>query len=81
MLRHCIKAGPNGIEVDVVVVVAEEEKREPGLESVNGDDEQDPHDPALFRGIGVIPGQANIMPEGLMICHVLYGRLRYFRRT
>ena len=57
MLLHCIKAGPNGIEVDVVVVVAEEEKREPGLESVNGDDEQDSHDPALFRGIGVIPGQ------------------------
>ena len=57
MLLHCLKAGPNGIEVDVVVVVAEEEKREPGLESVNRDDEQDPHDPALFRGIGVIPGQ------------------------
>ena len=56
MLLHCLKAGPNGIEVDVVVVVAEEEKREPGLESVNRDDEQDPHDPALFRGIGGIPG-------------------------
>ena len=57
MLLHCLETGPNGIEVDVVVVVAEEEKREPGLESVNRDDEQDPHDPALLCRIGVIPGQ------------------------
>ena len=47
---------PDSIEVDVVVVVAEEEKGEPGLKSVNWDDEQDPDNPALLRGVRVVPG-------------------------
>ena len=42
---------PDSIEVDVVVVVAEEEQGEPGLESINRDDEQDPDNPALLRGV------------------------------
>ena len=47
---------PNSIEVDVVVVVAKEEQGEPGLESVNRDDEQDPDNPALLRRVRVVPG-------------------------
>ena len=47
---------PDSIEVDIVVVVAEEKKGEPGLKSVNWDDEEDPDDPALLRWIGVVPG-------------------------
>ena len=51
---------PDSIEVDVVVVVAEEEEGKPGLKSVNWDDEQDPDNPTLFRRIGVIPGGRGI---------------------
>ena len=36
--------------------MAEEKEGEPGLKSVNWDDEQDPDDPTLLRRIGVIPG-------------------------
>ena len=47
---------PDSIEVDVVVVVAKEEQGEPGLESVNRNDEQDPDNPALLRRVRVVPG-------------------------
>ena len=47
---------PDSIEVDVVVVVAKEEQGEPGLESVNWNDEQDPDNPALLRRVRVVPG-------------------------
>ena len=36
--------------------MAEEEKGQPGLESVNRDDKQDPDNPALLRWVGVVPG-------------------------
>ena len=36
--------------------MAEKEEGEPGLKSVNWDDEQDPDDPTLLSRIGVIPG-------------------------
>ena len=41
----------DGIEVNIVVVVAEEEEGEPGLEGVDWNDEQDPHDPPLLGGV------------------------------
>ena len=47
---------PDSIEVDIVVVMAEEEEGKPGLKSINWDDEQDPDNPTLLRRIGVIPG-------------------------
>ena len=48
---------PDCIEVDIVVVVAKEKEGEPGLKSVNRNDEQDSDDPALLRRIGVVPGR------------------------
>jgi len=54
--HEALVAVPDGVEVDVVVVVAEEEEREPGLECVHRHDEEDPHDPPLLRGVGVVPG-------------------------
>ena len=47
---------PDSIEVDIVVVMAEEKEGEPRLKSVNWDDEQDPDNPTLLSRIGVIPG-------------------------
>ena len=41
------------VEVDVEVVVAEEKEADPGLESVNGDNEENPDDPSLLSGIRV----------------------------
>jgi len=45
---------PDSVEVDVVVVVAEEEKAEPGGQRVYRHNEQDPYDPSLFRRVGVV---------------------------
>ena len=39
---------PDGVEIDIVVVVTEEEEGEPGLECVDWHDEQDTHDPPLL---------------------------------
>ena len=43
------------IEVDVEVVMAEEQQANPGLESVNRDNEENPDNPSLLRGICVEP--------------------------
>ena len=36
------------------MLVVEEQEREPGLERVDRHDEEDPHDPALLRGVSVV---------------------------
>ena len=46
---------PDRVEVDVEIVVTEEEETDPGLESVDGDDEEDPDNPSLFSRVGVVP--------------------------
>lgn len=43
-------AVPDGVEVHVVLVVGEEEQAEPGVESIDGNDEEDPHDVTLLPG-------------------------------
>ena len=48
-------AVPHRVEVDIVVVVGEEEEGEPGGEGVEGDNEENPHDPSLFSRVGVEP--------------------------
>ena len=41
------------IEVDVEVVMAEEQEADPGLERVHGNNEEDPDNPPLLRGVSV----------------------------
>lgn len=48
-------AVPHRVEVDVVLVAAEEEEAEPGVEGVDRHDEEDADDVALLLGDGVIP--------------------------
>lgn len=43
------------VEVDVVLVAAEEEEAEPGVEGIDGHDEENADDVALLLGDGVIP--------------------------
>lgn len=43
----------HGAEVHVVLVVGEEEEAEPGVEGVDGHDEEDAHDVALLVGAAV----------------------------
>lgn len=43
----------DGIEVDVVLLVTDEEEAEPGVEGVHRHDEQDADDVALLVGDGV----------------------------
>lgn len=43
----------DGIEVDVVLLVTDEEEAEPGVEGVHWHDEQDADDVALLVGDGV----------------------------
>lgn len=43
----------DGAEVHVVLVIGEEEEAEPGVEGVDGHDEEDAHDVALFIGTAV----------------------------
>lgn len=43
------------VEVDVVLVAAEEEEAEPGVKGVDGHNEEDADDVALLLGDGVIP--------------------------
>lgn len=45
----------DGIEVDVVLLVIDEEQAEPGVEGVHWHDEQDADDVALLVGDGVGP--------------------------
>ena len=44
----------DSIEVDIEIVVAEEEKTDPGLERVDRNDEEDPDNPSLLSGVGVV---------------------------
>ena len=44
----------NGVEVHVEVLVAEEEQTEPGVEGVDGSDEEDADDPSLLVRAGVV---------------------------
>ena len=45
----------DSVEIDIEVVVTEEQEANPGLECVDGDDEEDPDDPPLLSGVGVEP--------------------------
>lgn len=45
----------NGIEVDVVLLVTDEEQAEPGVKGVHWHDEQDADDVTLLVGDGVGP--------------------------
>lgn len=47
-------AVPDGVEVDVVVLVAEEHEREPGVECVDGHYEEDAYDAPLLHGERVV---------------------------
>ena len=49
--------------------MAKEEQGEPGLESVNWNDEQDPDNPALLRGVRVVPGGIRCTMRTPKICH------------
>lgn len=44
---------PDGVKVDIVLVVADEEEAEPGVKGVDGHDEEDADDVALFIRCGV----------------------------
>ena len=46
-------AVPHGVKVHVVLVVGEEEEAEPGVEGVDGDDEEDAHNVPLLIGCAV----------------------------
>lgn len=46
-------AVPDSVEVHVVLVVGEEEEAEPGVKGIDRNDEEDPHDVALFPGWAV----------------------------
>ncbi len=46
---------PHSVEVDIVVVMAEEEEGEPWVKWVNGDNEQYPDDPSLLIGTWIEP--------------------------
>ena len=48
-------AVPDGVEVDIVVVLVEEQETQPRLESVDGDDEEDADNPSLLGRVGVVP--------------------------
>ena len=48
-------AVPDSVEVDVEVIVVEEEQRQPGVQRVDGHEEEDAHDPALLCGVAVAP--------------------------
>ena len=48
-------AVPDGVAVDVEVLVVEEEETEPRLEGVDGHDEEDAHDPPLLGRVRVVP--------------------------
>lgn len=41
-------AVPDGVKVNVVLVVGEEEEAEPRVKGINGNDEEDPYDVALL---------------------------------
>lgn len=43
------------VEVDIVLVAAEEEEAEPGVKGIDRHDEEDADDVALLLGDGVIP--------------------------
>lgn len=43
------------VEVDIVLVAAKEEEAEPGVEGIDGHDEEDADDVALLLGDGVVP--------------------------
>ena len=64
--------------------MAEEEQGEPGLESVNRNDEQDPDNPALLRRVRVVPGGHEMHNEDFQrkICRTVIllvdGYLRYW---
>lgn len=45
---------PDCIEVNIVVVISEEKKAEPRGEGVEGNYEQDPHNPSLFCRVSVV---------------------------
>ena len=47
-------AVPDGVAVDVEVLVVEEEQTQPRLERVDRNDEQDPHDPPLLSRVRVV---------------------------
>lgn len=44
---------PDGVKVDIVLVVADEEEAEPGVKGVDGHDEEDADDVALLIRRGV----------------------------
>lgn len=46
---------PDGVEVNIVLVVGKEEKAEPGVEGVYGYDEKDAHYVPLLLGRAVVP--------------------------
>ena len=46
---------PNRVEVDVVVVMAEEHQAQPRIERVNRNYEQNTNDPSLSRWVRVVP--------------------------
>ena len=47
-------AVPDGVAVHVEVLVVEVDETEPGLERVDGHDEEDSYDPALLGRVGVV---------------------------
>lgn len=47
-------AVPDGVEVYVTLFV-EEDKGEPGVEGVDGNEEKNPYNPSLFCRITVVP--------------------------
>ena len=50
-------AVPDCIEVNIVVVISEEKKAEPRGEGVEGNYEQDSHNPSLFCRVSVVSGK------------------------
>lgn len=41
-------AVPDSVKVHIVLIIGEEEKAEPGVKGVDGNDEEDPHDVTLL---------------------------------
>ena len=66
-VSHCV-------EVDIVVVVAEEKQGEPGGEGVNGDNEQNSDNPPLLRWVCVVSATENmhIHQMTMLLTHLRY---------
>lgn len=54
---------PDGVEIDVVIHIVEE-KGEPGIEGIDGHEQQDPHYPSLFCRIAVVSQVLVNLPGG-----------------